>query len=106
MEEAHELQGHSVFYKYFAVYPEIGRFRRFGSYWAKKIHDDTSELQACIRILNEQLKKYPELGGMTVLDCPRALIKKVCPEDDDRFRELWEALRNYEKSLREHGMFV
>lgn len=106
MEEGNQLYGYSMLYKHFGVYPESGRFRRFGPFWAKKLHDDTAEFQASIGSLNQQLKKYPELGGATVLDCPRILVKKMCPENNPRFKKLWKAWRNCDRCLLNYGMFV
>ncbi|OAL55943.1 hypothetical protein IQ07DRAFT_627956 [Pyrenochaeta sp. DS3sAY3a] len=103
MEEAHQLYGYSMLYKHLGVYPESGRFRRFAPFWAKKLHDDTAEFQASLGSVNQQLKKYPELGGATFLDCPRRLVKKMCPENDPRFKKLWKAWRNCERCLLNYG---
>jgi hypothetical protein len=99
-------QGYSLLYKHIAACPELGLFRRFGSYWAKKLHDDTSEFQASWEALHEELKRYPDLGGDTVLDCPLWIVKEKCPKGDKAYKALWKAWNNYDASLLKYGMFV
>ncbi|KAH7086733.1 hypothetical protein FB567DRAFT_50076 [Paraphoma chrysanthemicola] len=63
------------FYKDIASFPELGRFRRHGAFWAKKVHDDTCELRERLGALNEQLKKLPGGCVTTVLDCSKSSIR-------------------------------
>jgi hypothetical protein len=96
-------EGYSLLYKHIAACPEIGLFRRLGSFWAKKLHDDTSKFQACLVTLNDQLKRYTDLPGKTVLDCPLWIVKQTCPKNDQK---LWRAWREYDASLLNYGGFV
>jgi hypothetical protein len=96
-------KGYSHFYKHFAACPELGLFRRFGSFWAKKLHDDTSEFHARLEGLQKELGRFPELGGKTMLDCPLWIVREKCPKEDEK---LWEAWKKYDASLLNYGMFV
>jgi hypothetical protein len=98
-------QGFSSFYKHLAVLPELGIFRRFGGHSAKRLHDETSELVACLATLEDELQKWPHLDAMTVLDCPKRVANENCPESDARFKPLHEAWKKYDKALVRYGMF-
>jgi hypothetical protein len=100
------LEGYSFLYKHIAHTPELGLFRRFGAFWAKKLHDDTSEFLACLSTLNEHLGKISELDGKTVLDCPLHVVKQVCPMSDSDSKPLYEAWAAYDMALLQYGMFV
>lgn len=99
-------EGYKALYKHIGVYPELGLFRRFGPLWAKKLHDDSSEMLACLGKLNQELGRVPEFQGMTVLDCPRRIVKEKCPKDDQQYAELWKAWDEYDRSLLAYGTFA
>jgi hypothetical protein len=100
-----DAQGFSSFYKHVAVFPELGIFRRFGGLWAKRLHDETSELVACLATVEDELKKWPHLEAVTVLDCPKRLANENCPKNDTRFKPLHEAWAKYDEALLRYGMF-
>jgi hypothetical protein len=98
-------QGYSSFYQHLAVSPEIGSFRRFGAYWAKKVHDDTSEFLACLAVLNQELEKWPELGAQTVLDCPKTFMKEKYPVGTPDSEPLHDAWDKFDAALTRYGTF-
>jgi hypothetical protein len=91
-------------YKYIALCPQIGLFRRFGAFWAKKLHDETSELNECLTALNDQIGRRPELDAKTVLDCPLRIVKKKCPKD--QHKTLYDAWAAYDLALIRYGGYV
>jgi hypothetical protein len=97
----------SSFYEHIALYPENGRFRRFGAYWAKRLHDETSELQVYTSLLNDQIKLWKVLDAMSVLDCPLRVVKEKCPREHPQFETLYKAWDAYDEALKRHGsLFV
>jgi hypothetical protein len=98
-------QGYNHFYKHIAVFPELGIFRRFGAFWAKRLHDETSELVACVVTLEDELKKWPNLKANTVLDCPKRVAKERCPTNESQYKPLHEAWLKYDEALVRYGMF-
>jgi hypothetical protein len=98
-------QGYNSYYKYLALSPELGIFRRFGSFWAKKLHDETSEVLACLAALEDEFEKWPDLSGMTVLDCPRRRVKQLCSGDKKKYKLLKKAWFEYDRALVRYGMF-
>jgi hypothetical protein len=86
-----------------ARYPELGLFRRFGSYWAKKLHDDTSNFLSCLEDLNRAIVDIPELGTNSVLDCPLRFVKEKSTEKDSRFKELLSMWKSYDEALLKYG---
>jgi hypothetical protein len=98
-------QGYSNFYQHLAVSPEIGSFRRFGAYWAKKVHDDTNELLACLAVLNQELEKWPELRAQTVLDCPKGFMKENVPIGTLNSEPLHDAWDKFDTALIRYGTF-
>jgi hypothetical protein len=99
-------QGYSSFYKHIALSPELGNFRRLGANWAKKLHDDTSEVLACLRALEAKIKALPELDAKNVLDCPRRLVKELCAENPGKYGPVDMAWTEYDKALVQYGMFA
>jgi hypothetical protein len=99
-------QGYSSFYQHLAVSPELGIFRRFGAYWAKKVHDETSDLSTCLAVLNLELAKWPDLQAQTILDCPKRLMMEKCPKDTagGKYLHLHEAWDRFDKALMVYGM--
>ncbi|KAH8733088.1 hypothetical protein GQ44DRAFT_745303 [Phaeosphaeriaceae sp. PMI808] len=104
---ARSVEGYSSLYKHIAKYPELGLFRRFGAFWAKKLHDDTSEVLARLEVLNGELQKCPDLDAKTVLDCPLRFVKEKCskeyPDGDNRYRLLLTAWTEYDRALVRYG---
>ncbi|KAF1912597.1 hypothetical protein BDU57DRAFT_583016 [Ampelomyces quisqualis] len=99
-------QDYSSFYAHIGSYPELGIFRRFGGYWAKRLYDETSELVECITKLEEELRKWPGFEATTVLDCPKRLLKEIKPRSEEERSKLeslcakWDA---YDKALLQYG---
>ena len=87
------------------MFPEIGIFRQFGGHWAKRLHDETSELVACLATLEDELKKWPELNASSVLDCPKRVVEENCPKKEERFKPLHKAWMEYDTALTRYGMF-
>lgn len=85
----------------------MGSFRRFGAYWAKKVHDETSELLACLAVLNQELANWPDLKAQTVLDCPRRILEEKCPigTAEGIYIPLYDAWEKFDKALMLYGMF-
>jgi hypothetical protein len=100
---ASEPQPYSSLYKHFELFPENALFRKFGAFWAKKVHDETSELGACLVRLNDLIGQVPELNAKTVLDCPLRVVKEVCPKADHE--SLYAAWDEYDKAMMRSGMF-
>jgi hypothetical protein len=98
-------RGYNHYYKHIAVFPELGIFRCFGAFWAKRLHDETSELLACLVTLEDELKKWPQLDAITVLDCPKRLAREICPKNDKRYKPLHKAWAKYDMALVRYGMF-
>lgn len=99
-------QNYSSFYAHIGAYPELGIFRRFGGYWAKRLYDETSELVECITTLEEELSKWPDLKATTVLDCPRRLVKEIRTSSKDekiKLKVLCAAWAAYDKALLRYG---
>jgi hypothetical protein len=97
------------FYQHIALYPENGLYRRFGAYWAKRVHDETSELRACIAELNDKITLCNVLEATSVLDCPLRVVKAKCPKgtSNPEFESLYDAWGAYEEALKRHGsLFV
>ncbi|KAF2869489.1 hypothetical protein BDV95DRAFT_498400 [Massariosphaeria phaeospora] len=90
--------GYTIFYENIALFPEIARFRRFAPLWAKKLHDDTEELQQSVKAVNTALAKTRGIDhGETVLECPRWVVKKKYPEI---YAKEW---LEYESCLHKYG---
>jgi hypothetical protein len=98
-------QGYSSFYEHVAYSPELGIFRKFGAYWAKRIHDETSEVLARLVTLEDELEKCDVLDAKSVLDCPRRIAKELCPKSVKKYKPLHRAWAEYDKALVRHGMF-
>lgn len=100
-------QGFTSFYAHIAEVPELGIFRRFGGYWAKRIYDDTSEVVWCLTALEVELAKWSQLDAYekTVLGCPRRLINDIKPtvEDATKYKALCDAWKAYDDALLRHG---
>lgn len=97
-------QGYSSFYNHIALCPELGIFRRFGAFWAKRLHDETSELLAHIATLDETLEKFPELGAKSVLDCPKRLVEENRAGNSEKYKTVIKAWSKYDKALLRYGM--
>lgn len=93
-----EPQGYGSFYHNVALSPEIGLFRRFGAYWAKRIHDETNELLACILVVDDEIKKCHELQATELLDVPRHFIRNGA-----RYNHIRSAWVKYDKALMRYG---
>jgi hypothetical protein len=104
IEQGSEPQGISALYYHIARYPELGLFRCFAPYWAKKVHDDTSVFLESLRKVNEELGKIEGFEGKSILDCPLVVMKKKCPVG--RFGPLYDAWTKYEENLERHGEVV
>ena len=79
------------FYNEAAVHPELPKFRTLGPQWTKKLFDDTEEVLQKQQAVNDALAKKSGKAVMTVLDCPRSLIR-----DDPDVYQKW---KDYEDSL-------
>jgi hypothetical protein len=101
-------QGYSSYYQHVALSPGLGRFRRFGAYWSKKLHDETSEVEAYLLTLEDEMKKpkYSALPAKTVLDCPRRIAIDFCPRNVKEYEPLHRAWDEFDKALVRYGMFV
>lgn len=64
------VTGSTQFYDDIALYSEIGRFRRFGAQWAKKIYDDTELVTEKEKAVNMVLTQEPGNSNSTILGCP------------------------------------
>ena len=95
--------GYGSLYMNIAMYPELGLFRRFGAYWAKKLHDDTSDVLTRLGDLNRAIASVPELGESSVLDCPLRVVKEKCPENEPRFENLYTTWKKYDEALLRYG---
>jgi hypothetical protein len=98
MSSTEPIQGYNSFYHHVALTPELGLFRRFGGYWAKRIHDETSEVLACMLVVDDEIKKCPELEATGVLDLPRRFVRKSAKYN--RIRSAWV---KYDKALMQYG---
>jgi hypothetical protein len=96
-------QGHSSFYEHIAVYPDLGIFRRFGPNWAKKVHDQTSEVVECLVKLEDELRACPNLKAKTVLDIPRRKFKQIYLQNVKEYTNIYDAWEAYDKALVRHG---
>jgi hypothetical protein len=93
--------GYIALYQNIALYPELGLFRRFGGYWAKKLHDDTCEFLDCLGDVNKQIQD--RLGEDSILDCPLVVAKEKCPKDKKDNDELYLAWKKYDEALLQYG---
>jgi hypothetical protein len=96
-------RGYSSFYQHIALSPGLGKFRRFGAFWAKRVHDETGELLACIATLDEEIRKFPTLDAATVLDSPKRIVQDNCPRTDPHYKPLHDAWDAYDKALMRYG---
>jgi hypothetical protein len=97
--------GYGALYLNIARYPELGLFRRFGPYWAKKLHDDTSNFLSCLEDLNRAIADISELGAISVLDCPLRFAKEKIVGKDSRFEKLFSKWEKYDEALLKYGMW-
>ncbi|KAH7076543.1 hypothetical protein BKA63DRAFT_285025 [Paraphoma chrysanthemicola] len=95
------LNVYNSFYKDIASFPELGRFRRHGAFWAKKVHDDTCELRDRLAALNHELKKLTGDGVETVLDCSKSTIRKNFSKE--KRKPVFHAWNAYDRALMQHG---
>jgi hypothetical protein len=79
------------FYNDAARHPELPKFRTLGQQWTKKLFDDTEEVLQKEQAVNDALVEKSGIAIMTVLDCPRSLIR-----DDPVVYRKW---KEYEDSL-------
>ncbi|KAF2662858.1 hypothetical protein K491DRAFT_672702 [Lophiostoma macrostomum CBS 122681] len=89
-----EHADYTSFYEDIALYPEVGRFRRFGELLAKKLYDDIEDVEDRIKVVNGALatcKSTPGISGSTILEVHRSEIK-----DCEEIKEPWDA---YESAL-------
>jgi hypothetical protein len=99
-------RGYAILYENVAMFPELGRFRRFADLWSKLVHEDTREVLFWKYRIEEELEKVdPTLSGVgvlnrvNVLDIPRNVVQSKYPTIYKRF---WKP---YEAALRRHGNF-
>jgi hypothetical protein len=98
-------EGYSSFYNHIALVPELGNFRRFGAFWAKKLHDESSELLGHIASLDEALEKWPELDAKSVLDCPKRYLEENRQGHEEQYKTVEQAWSKYDEALMRYGMF-
>jgi hypothetical protein len=99
--------GHSALYRNIALYPELGLYRRFAAYWAKKLHDDTCEFLDRLEEVNREVEKHKsQLGEDYFLDCPLKVVKERCPESDVQYKSLYRAWRKYDGGLMQYGAWI
>jgi hypothetical protein len=103
MPAGHLPHGYGSLYINIARYPELGLFRRLGAYWAKKVHDDTSEFLASLENVNRELGALHELGENSILDCPKRVVRMKCPEGPERYKALYLAWSKYDECLLQYG---
>ncbi|KAH4110459.1 hypothetical protein HBH64_158370 [Parastagonospora nodorum] len=96
-------RGYSSFYFHIAYNPELGNFRRFAAYWAKRVHDETAELSACIANLDREIKRFPNLDAQTVLDCPKRTFQEGCPDTQDQYKNVNSLWKEYDEALMRYG---
>jgi hypothetical protein len=101
-----DARGYSSFYFHIAYNPELGNFRRFAAYWAKRLHDETAELSACIAKLDKEIKKFPHLDAQTVLDCPKRTFQEGCPRLESPYADINVLWDRYDEALMRYGAFV
>lgn len=90
--------GYTAFYKKVALYPEVGRYRRFAANWSKRLYDDTEEVVQKEYAVNKALEAKRRPGcGVTILDVPRSIAIEENPE----IQREWD---DYEDALTKHGM--
>jgi hypothetical protein len=106
MSAAQVPLGHGSLYLNIAKYPELGLFRRLGAYWAKKVHDDTSQFYASLDKVNRQLGALPELEARSILDCPLRIVRQKCTKDPKRYKSLCDAWEEYDIYLLQFGEVV
>jgi hypothetical protein len=99
-------RGYSSFYFHIAYNPELGNFRRFAAYWAKRVHDETAELSACIAKLDKEIKKFPRLDAQTVLDCPKRTFQEGYQDNKVQYKELKDLWVKYDEALMRYGAFA
>jgi hypothetical protein len=90
--------GYATLYSNIALFPELGRFRRFAAEWAKLLHDDTQEIllyQA--KVAAELRNARPIPSGVNVWDIPRTVVQAQYP---DIYNNSWKP---YEQALRQYG---
>jgi hypothetical protein len=97
-------EGYSSFYNHIALVPELGSFRRFGAFWAKKLHDESSELLAHIATLDEAIQECPGLDAKSVLDCPKRYVEENRKVNKNKCRVVTQAWLKYDKALMRYGM--
>lgn len=96
--------GQSALYRNIALYPELGLYRRFASYWAKKLHDDTSEFLDRVAKVNGEIEKHQaRLGEDNFLDCPLRILKERCPKGPAQYRDLYSAWKSCDEGLMRYG---
>ena len=84
------------FYEDVALYPRVGRFRRFKDLWAKKIYDDTEAVHTAIRNVEDAFAKSGKRvtnSGSIVLDFPRSVAAKECPDSSGPWKDYEEVLK-------------
>lgn len=94
-------KGYSSFYEEVAVFPQLGVFRRYGPYWAKRMHDEASELRLRVSMLDQKIVECTGLK-VHVLDCPRWIAREKCQAD--KLGPLNAAWDEYEAALTRYGM--
>jgi hypothetical protein len=97
-------EGYSSFYNHIALFPELGNFRRFGAFWAKKLHDESSELLGHIASLDEAIEGWPELDAKSVLDCPKRYLEENREGHEEQYETVNQAWSKYEEALMRYGM--
>ncbi|KAF2259100.1 hypothetical protein CC78DRAFT_83663 [Lojkania enalia] len=91
---------YTPFYKDITRHPEIARFRRFGDLWSKKLYDDIEEVRAERKNLEDALAKVRSSNsGVTVLDCPRSVVRREHPHLSQKWDRYEECLLKYGQSL-------
>jgi hypothetical protein len=82
------------FYNDVAVHPELPKFRTLVPQWTKKLFDDIEEVLQKEQAVNDALAKKYGMTVMTVLDCPRSLIRDD-PEVYGKWKEYEHSLQTY-----------
>ncbi|KAF2831183.1 hypothetical protein CC86DRAFT_401731 [Ophiobolus disseminans] len=93
---------YGALYQNIAIYPELGLFRRFGSYWAKRLHDETVVFLDLLEDVNREIiNRSADLGETSILDCPLRIVKQKCPKEANQ--SLYDAWDKYDAGLERYG---